>query len=38
MQESFIGLPHLEHGKTPISATLNNGEVTSIEGMMRSLR
>jgi hypothetical protein len=27
MQESFIGLAHLAHGKTPISATLNSGSV-----------
>jgi hypothetical protein len=27
IQESLIGLPHLVHGKTPISATLSNGSV-----------
>src|ERR1700693_5885058 len=33
MQESFIGLPHLTHEITPISATLNNGLVC-VECMM----
>jgi hypothetical protein len=33
MLESLIGLPHFVHGKTPISATLNNGS-GRVEGMM----
>jgi hypothetical protein len=33
MLESLIGLPHLAHGKTPISATLNNGS-GRVGGMM----
>jgi hypothetical protein len=37
MQESLIGLPHLAHEKTPISATLNNGSIWVVGMMLPSV-